>query len=154
MISANDILAMINKNKWNIILDHLKSRKIKPDMLLSNGNYLSHIAALNNQRDIIDFYSNKGILNRNNKDGLNSYHIMAKYGYSDILKRSIINDKESINLSDINNNTILHCLADNKDDSFEWFTANVKNIDYNIVNDDGDTVLTKCIKSTKKSKDI
>ena len=140
MISANDVLALINKNKWNIILEYLKKGKIKHDIILSNGNNLSHIAALNNQRDIVNFYSNKGLLNKNNDDGMNSYHIMAKYGYSDILKQTIKNDPKSVNLTDKNNRSIIHYLVNNKDDSLEWLIKNISSIDYNIVDKNGDTL--------------
>ena len=156
MIDADEILLMINKNRWKTILSELKDGNIDPYINIKNGNTLSHMASLNNNESIIKFYldHDKSILSKSNDDGFNAYHIMAKYGYNDLLLKSIGKDNEIINLIDINGNTILHYLVENKNNYFESIINDNNDINYNIVNNNGDTILTKCISLASDNNEI
>jgi len=156
MINADKILKLINKNKWDDILKLLKKGEIKQDKIIINGNLLTHLASIGNHKDIIEYYiTNKiDLLSKNNDEGLNSYHIMAKYGYYDILKKSIVKDPNSVNLIDDEGNTILHYLIENNDTNFEWFLENIPNIDLSISNKYGNTLLHKAISKSYDETDI
>lgn len=146
MIDAVKILHLINRNDWKTILSHLKDGTIDPLAPIRDGNNISHMASLNNNQSVIKFYlsHNDTALSKNNNDGLNAYHIMAKYGYNDLLSKAVEANPESINLVDLNGNSILHYLVENRDDYFERFIKDTK-VDLEIVNNAGDTLLTKLI---------
>jgi ankyrin repeat protein len=155
MIDADKILRLINRNDWKTILSHLKDGTIDPLVTIRNGNNISHMASLGNNESIIKFYlsHNKSALSKSNDDGLNAYHIMAKYGYNGLLSKAIDVTPESINLVDLNGNSISHYLVENKDDQFEKFIKN-DHIDLEIVNNVGDTLLTRLIALTTDDDDI
>jgi ankyrin repeat protein len=156
MISIENLSKLIDKNDWDKILKYLHNKKIKPNIKVSNGNFISHIAVANNRKEIIDYYSkfHKHLLSKSNDFGDNVYHIMAKFGYFNIMKQSLKNNSKVINLVNHNGDTILHYLVDNKNNYFEWLLDNFQNIDTNIVNNKGLTPLLKAINNSKSDNDL
>jgi len=155
MIDADKVLHLINRNDWKTILTHLKDGKIDPLATIKNGNNISHLASLSNNESVIKFYlsHNRSALSKSNDEGFNAYHIMAKYGYNNLLSKALEVTPDSINLVDFNGNSILHYLVENKDDQFDSFIKNNK-VDLEIVNSSGDTLLTRLIRLTDDDGDV
>jgi ankyrin repeat protein len=158
MTNAKEISSLINKDKWGNILTKLKNNNITVDTLLNNGNWLCHLATLNNKIEIIKYYlkSKKGIecMGKTNNAGESSYHIMAKYGYIDLLKLTLPKDKYAINLIDGDGNTALYYLIKNPNNYFEWVVDNIHNIDYSKINNNSETLLTHAISLSNNENDI
>mgnify|MGYP001189622144 CR=1 FL=1 len=76
MLNNNKIINLINKNKWDDILENLKKNKIKKNDKVLNGKNIIHIATLNNRKVIIDYIlkSDHEILSKIDNDGNSCFH--------------------------------------------------------------------------------
>jgi len=148
---------LINKNKWNKIYNLLKNNKIDPTEEISNGNTIIHLAAINNNNKIISYFLdiNKSILKKSNNEGNSIFHLLALYGYIDLLKKCIIKIPDLLNLLNNNNENIYNLLYKNFD-FIDWIIKYKKYKKYKILIDDihGQNIITKNINESISIKDI
>lgn len=144
-----NILKLLNNNKWDEIYDLIKKNKIN---LFENN--IVYLAAYNNNHDIILYLlkNTPELLETKNTDGNTAIHILAMSGYLNLLKKCLIKNNDFINLVNNRNETILHILF-NDNDFLEWCVKNIKKIDFDILDNNGTTVLMKNI-DTNNIKNI
>lgn len=139
------ITNLIDKNRWNDILDLIKKNKVDPTTNISETT-LIHLASANNQKGILQHISKKepSIFKTTDKKGDTPLHVLANYGYISILKKILTAHPKLINLTDGSGATITNILATNKD-FLDWVINNNKFVDLNAVDGRNETVLTKNI---------
>ena len=146
-----NIKKLINNNKWNEIYKLIKNKKIDPYAEINNTNTIVHIAAINNDAKIIKYFLdyNKGPLEKSNDDGDTPIHLLASYGYIDLLKTCITKYPDFLNLLNNNNENIVNILYDDLD--FIKFSSKY---DSDIIDDSyGQNVMTKNIEKCASQKD-
>jgi ankyrin repeat protein len=155
MLSNKKIINLINKNKWDDILENLKRNKIKKNDNILNGKNIIHIATLNNRKEIIDYILkiDHEILSKIDNDGNSCIHIMILNGYIDILKKSLKKNNSFINLVNDKEETIGY-LCSQDGNLFNWIIRNIDSVDYNSTSLDGITPFLKQIYLSKKENDI
>ena len=99
-----NIKNLINNNKWTEIYSLIKNKKIDTYVELSGGNLIAHVAAINNDDQIIKYFltHDKNVLIKSNEDGDTPIHLLANYGYTTLLKECINKYSDFLNL--LNNN--------------------------------------------------
>jgi|LakMenEpi03Aug12_release.lakeMendotaPanAssembly.Ray.scaffolds.fasta_scaffold165502_1 ankyrin repeat protein len=148
------IKKLINSNNWDKIYEKLAKNKIKPDTEISNGNSIIHLAAINNNEKIINYYLKKdnNILQKSNDEGNTPVHLLAIYGYVDLLKECIKVVPEFLNLQNNNNETI-SLLLYNDLDFIKWIQKyKPNNLLVNNIN--GENIYTKNLYDTNNKNDI
>ncbi len=155
MLNNNKIINLINKNKWDDILENLKKNKIKKNDKVLNGKNIIHIATLNNRKVIIDYIlkSDHEILSKIDNDGNSCLHIMILNGYIDLLKKSLKKKNSWINLVNDKEETVGY-LCSQDGNLFNWIIKNIDNVDYNYTSSDGLTSFLRQIYLSKKKDDI
>lgn len=85
------VKSLINQNKWDDIFHLVKGKKLDPSEEIVNGNNIVHLASINNNKQIVRHIikSNPILLEKSNNDGNHIGHLLAQYGYSDLLKECI-----------------------------------------------------------------
>lgn len=147
---------LLNNNKWTKIFVLIKSKKIDPYTEINGGNTIIHMAATNNNSEIIKYFLNfdKDILMKSNEDGDTPIHLLASHGYTDLLKDCIIKYPEFLNLLNNNNENIPTILFDDLD-FIKFISEKTKLNTINIIIDDvnGENIITKnIIKNKEKDK--
>lgn len=150
------IKSLINQNKWDDIFQLIKQKKLDPSEEIINGNNIIHLASINNNKQIVKYIikTNPIFLEKSNNDGNNIGHILAQYGYNDLLKECI--NKVSNLLYMLNNNkeNITNIAYDDYE-LIKYIFARIKPKKSILSNDKyGDNIINKNIeKSTKKNDD-
>lgn len=150
----NNIKKLINDNKWNEIYKLIKNKKSSFDINkeISNTNTIAHLAAINNNSKLIEYFLkyNKNVLMKTNEDGDTPIHLLASYGYVDLLKKCIEKDQSFLNLVNNNNENIANLLYDDPD-----FINFILKYDSEILIDDiyGENIMTKNIAKCESEKD-
>ena len=105
---------LINNNNWDKIYHLITNKQINYDQNILNGNTVAHYAAINNQKNTIEYFLNHdlSILTKSNNDGNTPIHLLALYGYTDTLKKCIDYNDEFIALVNNNGETISNILYD------------------------------------------
>ncbi|QKF93829.1 ankyrin repeat protein [Fadolivirus algeromassiliense] len=148
-----NIKKLINNNKWDKIYNLIIKKKINPEEIIANGNNIVHLAAINNNSKIINYFidNNKQILNKSNDDGNTPIHLLAIYGYIDLLKQSIKKYPKFLDLLNNNNENIPNLLY-NDAEFIEWVTK-YKEFDILIDDINGQNIITKNITESSTIKD-
>ena len=144
-----NVKQLINDNRWEDIYDKIFSGHIDPATDISNGKNLLTIAALNNRSDIILFAmdTNPALISDSKIP-----HILAEHGYVKLLKKILRKNKYLINTLDNDGNSIFKILYN--DNSFiSWSIKNLQNVNFNNVDKDGYTILTRLITLTESEND-
>ena len=139
---------LINNKKFDKIYKLLKQNKLDPMKRILHNNTIAHIAAVNNNSKIIKYLANTypESLEKMDDNGNTAIHILAIYGYIDLLKHCLKNNNNYANLSNSKNESVLHMFAKSKQASiFDWIIKNISNIDINKVSNYGETALTLLI---------
>nr|QBK88608.1 MAG: ankyrin repeat protein [Mimivirus LCMiAC01] len=156
-MSSNALIKLINKNKWNNILNHIKNGKIDPLLTITNKNNIIHIAAANNKNNIIKYIlkNNHELLEKNNGNGSTPLHIMVEYGYSDMLLKCLNKYPKYVNLADDDGDTVMHIANRDNNNTIDLILSSInkKYIDFDAVNKSGRTMLSYCIDNTNKKGD-
>ena len=155
MTRVDKIKSLVRDGSWDKIYTLMKKENINPSTNVINDNNIVHIATLNNKIDIIKLIlkSKPSYLKKINKDGNTPIHIMGLYGYDNMLKLCLKHDNSFINILNNDHENILHLLAKRDDNMFEWVIKNIDNVDLNQVSNYNHSILTICIKKTKKEND-
>jgi ankyrin repeat protein len=143
---------LINNNNWDKIYHLITNKQINYDQNILNGNTVAHYAAINNQKNTIEYFLNHdlSILTKSNNDGNTPIHLLALYGYTDTLKKCIDYNDEFIALVNNNGETISNILYDD----YELVKLIVtKYPNYNTIIDDvnSENILTKNIIKTNEN---
>jgi len=153
-----NLVKLINKHEWNKIYNMLRDDKIDLKTPIANGNILVHYASINDASKVLEYIVEKypDTLTIIDNDGNSSLHLMAKYRYTDILKKCIskmiMNDIDILYLMNDNGETIYNILYD--DYSFiKWLSMKHNKINFNIPDNDGITILLKNIYEHDKEND-
>ncbi len=143
-----NIKKLVNDNKWDKIYTLITNNKINPQKEITNGNTIVHLAAINNNNEIIKYFliNNKDMLEKSNNDGNSPVFLLALYGYVNLLKECIKQYPEFLELSNNNNETILYLLYDDID-FIKWICKSVKNISFD------NNILIKNIDESKNLND-
>jgi len=151
----DEIKKLINRNKWKDVFKFYIKNKIKFDKEIVNGNNIVHLAAINNLHSIINYVIKKSpdIFLIGNMYGNTPIHIMAIYGYYDLLKLCLQKNSKFANLVNNSNKTILHLLK-NSPETILWIIKNIKNINYDTVDGNKRTLLLYMIKKINDKEDI
>ena len=89
-----------------------------------------------------------------NKGGNTVVHLLASFGYTDLLKECIMQDNQFINLLNNNNENVLNILY-NDYDFIKWVNDNdIENANFNNITNENHTVIVKNIIDTKSDGDI
>lgn len=157
-----NIKKLINNNKWDKIYDSVNKNKIDGYQELVHGNTIAHLAAIHNNDKVIHYYLNKDInvLQKSNDDGNTPIHLLATYGYVDLLKECIRKQPDFLNLSNNDEETVSDILY-NDLDFIKWITKFklpmngdnllIKNIEEsNRVNDTGYNIIKLLLKNNNK----
>jgi ankyrin repeat protein len=143
---------LINNNDWDKIYKKLVNNKISPNDELTNGNTIIHMASINNNKKIINYYLKNNInpLLKSNNDGNTPIHLLSIYNYTDTLKKCITEYNNFLDLLNNNNDNVTNILYNNFD--FIKFACSYKtNL---IINDiDNNNIITKNIDDTLKIND-
>jgi ankyrin repeat protein len=134
---------IINKNNYNEIIEFINKMNNITDNLI-NGNNILHLLAVkcsNHLPNLLKKFPN--YFKFGNQEGNTPIHLLAQYGYNDLLKECIKNEPELGILLNNNNENILFMTYENKP-LFEWLLKNAI-YDINVMNDDGLTLLIKII---------
>ena len=149
---AHSIQKLINNNNWTKIFKYLTTNKIDPNYELSNGNTIIHMAAINNEKKVLEYYLKNNIspLLKSNDDGNTPIHLLAIYNYTSTLKKCVHDNPEFLSLLNNNNDTISTILYNNLE-----FIKYVSDHDINLINDDvfGNNIMTKNIDENKNIND-
>ena len=128
----NDIITLINNNSWDKVYELIKRNKINLQDKLHNNNNILHLACINNKKKIIKLLINKdpNLLYTSNNDGNTCAHLLASYGYGELLQSILQFNPALIDLQNDKGETILNLMKD--DEKFtRWFIKNNKKIDKN-----------------------
>ena len=90
---------LLNHNKWNEIYTEIIDKKITNYYdEISGSNTIAHLAAINNNSKIIKYFlkNEPNVLIKSNEDGDTPIHLLASYGYTDLLKECIKSDQTYI----------------------------------------------------------
>jgi len=146
------ITKLLNKNKWAKIYKLIKENKIDPNISINNTNTIAHLAAINNNHDIILFLLKEDplILSMSGADGNSSIHLLATYGHTELLTKTLEHHPDYLNLINNAGDTVINILYQNYD-MIHWILDNVKPT--NIIKDNqaGQNIINKNI---TKSSDI
>jgi ankyrin repeat protein len=137
-----DIMKLVNENKWDTILHLIKKNKLNPIEIVINNNSIAHLAAVNNNNKILLYLSKNHpkSLKQVDEYGNTPLHLLLTYGYNDLFKNCLENNKQLASIIDMQNNTFLHLLEDSS--IVKWVLDNCKDmIDINMINHDGYTIL-------------
>ena len=144
---------LINDNKWDKIYNKIIKKKINPYNELSNGNTIVHLAGINNNEKIIDYFLKNDInaLQKSNDEGNTPIHLLALYGYIDLLKKCIKSYPSLLNLLN-NNDENIPILLYNDINFIKWI---IKFNKFGLFVDDlnGENLITKNIYDSKKIND-
>lgn len=146
-----NIKKLINSNKWSDIYKLVKSNKIDIYEKLSNSNTIAHLAAINNNSKLITYFlkNHKDLLEYSNNDGDSPIHLLADYGYINLLKECIKNYPKFLNLLNNNNEDIINILYDDLD-----FITFASKYNYSITQDIyNENAILKNIEKCKNNKD-
>lgn len=152
---VDHVRSLIDNNKWTSILKLLEKKKLDPLIDIINGHTIAHMAAKNNNEKIIKYLleHNQTALEKVNSEGSTSIHILAKNAYNKLLKEVIMTIPKLINLLDKDHNTVLQ-LINPSDDIYSWIINNYnKIVNFDNINNDGNTILLQNIDLTKDKKD-
>ncbi|ARF09767.1 ankyrin repeat protein [Indivirus ILV1] len=148
----DNIKKLINNNKWDKIYNLIKNKKINVADEITNTNTIAHLAAINNNSKIIEYFlkNNKNVLEQSNEDGDTPIHLLASYGYIELLKNCISEYPSFLNLLNNNNENIVNLLYDDID-----FIKFILKYDSDILTSDiyGENIMTKNIAKFKSKKD-
>jgi ankyrin repeat protein len=137
------LLDLIKNNNYSDIYNYInKINDINKDTI--NGNNILHLLSAKGSLHIIKLlqeYTN--YFKFSNNDGDTPIHLLAKYGYFDLLKKCVMIDKNIGLLVNNNNDNILFLTFNNKPLLY-WLLDN-SNYDINIINNDNMTLLIKTI---------
>ncbi len=140
---------LINNKNFDKIYKLLKQKKLNPMESILHNNTIAHIVAVNNNSKIIKYLANKypESLEKMDDNGNTAIHILAIYGYIDLLKHCLKTNNKYANLSNSKNESVLHIFAKDKQGSsiFDWIIKNISNIDINKVSNYDETALTLLI---------
>ena len=92
-------------------------------------------------------------MNKMNNSGDTPLHLIVFYGYNDLAKYCLLNNPTLVNLMNDRNNTIMHMCLDNIE-LFSWILENIKDINFNVINSDGITILNHIINNNYEIKNI
>lgn len=144
---------LINKNDWNKIQKLLEKGKIKPRETVGDTNLLQ-VAAANNQHKFIEsvLKEDPQLLLRSDKHGDSAVQTLAKYGHTELLKKIIKKEPESINIINADGFTVPQILI--KDTNFlKWLIDRNIYIDLNSLNGRNSTLINMIIDETKTEND-
>ena len=132
-MTNDNILKLINNNKWDKILQQIKNKKINIKEPIINSRNIIHLATLSNRSKIIDYLlkNNKESLSLIDNEGNSSVHLMAINGYDNILKKTLKINNNFINLLN-NKNESVTLLMSKRGDLFNWALNNIKGININL----------------------
>ena len=150
-----NIHKLIENNQWDKIYNLIKSKKIDYNKEITNGNTILHYASIHNNNKIIKYFidHNLDAFNNSNKEGDTPIHLLAKYGYTTLLKEVLLKNKDGVNLINNNNETVINILYNNLD-FIKWIISNYKgNIKITNYNSNGDNILTKNIEESENKSD-
>lgn len=157
MNSINKLVSDSSNNnaKWDKIYNMFKKNKIDPKQVISNYNNILHLAAVNNNYEVLSYAlkQNPKSLNTGDKDGNTPFHLLALYGYYDTLTKLLKNpkSKETASLLNDSNQNLLHLTYDNNK-LFKWLINNT-NININKTDEHDNTPLLLNINKTDSIKD-
>jgi ankyrin repeat protein len=148
VVKSKKILNLINDKKWNEIYNLIKANKINMIEKITNGRIISHLAAANNNSKIIEYLCDKYpyTLSSADDDGNSPTHIMIFNGNYKLFKNTIKKMPELINLINNNNESVLHLINKNNNELFRWLIINISDVNLNIIDGKGETVLLHNIK--------
>ena len=154
-MTNDNILKLINNNKWDKILQQIKNKKINIKEPIINSRNIIHLATLSNRSKIIDYLlkNNKESLSLIDNEGNSSVHLMAINGYDNILKKTLKINNNFINLLN-NKNESVTLLMSKRGDLFNWALNNIKGININLTSTTNNNPLLSNISRTKKEGDI
>lgn len=149
----SDIQNLINKNNWEKIYKLIIKNKIDLYGTFTNGNTIVHLAAINNNNKILMHCvkTDHNALAKSNHEGNSAIHLLAFYGYIELLKKCIGEYVNFIELQNDNDQTIVNILY-NDYQFIKWVTENYKeNV---IVNDiENNNIVNKNIYESTSKKD-
>ncbi len=134
---------LVKNNIYSDINKYIKTiNNINKDTI--NGNNILHLLSVKGSMYIVKLLKEyPNYFKFSNEDGDTPIHLLAKYGYNDLLKECVRIDKNIGLLVNNNNENILFLTFDNKP-LFNWLLDN-SNYDINIMNEYGYTILIKTI---------
>lgn len=106
----NKIIKLLETKNWNKIIKKYKDpRKVK-----INGNNLLHIACIRGEEEAMNYYLYKypHLYYVSNDNGENCGQLLAKYGWHELLKKTIVRFPDSLSLVNNSGNTLLNSLVD------------------------------------------
>ena len=136
---------LINNKDFEKIYELIKESQLDPMAKIINNNTIAHIAAVNNNDLIIKYLVSKypESLEKVDGNGNSAIHILANYGYTDLLKYCLKANGNYVNVNNYNNETVLFGLCKSNNVSMlSWIIGNIKNIVINQVSNYGETILT------------
>ena len=162
------IINLIDNNNWSKINKLISSTpSVLTIKLGTDENTIAHMAALHNYGKLnsltnantnnanantnANANANTNIMEIGNKYGDTPLHLMAKYGYFSLFKKTVKSKPHLINLVNNDFKTPLHFIYDH--DMLKWIVENIKEVDLNIIDERGHTVLIQNIIKTRNAKD-
>jgi ankyrin repeat protein len=144
-----NIQKLINKNNWPKIYNLIITDKIDPNTKISNGNTITHLAAINNNSKIIKYLLKTHIisLEQSNDEGNSPIFLLAQYSYLDLLKICLTQNPNFLNLTNNNNQSILNILYNNF-----TFLKYILKLNPQIIIEDN--IITKNIDDSKIKNDV
>ncbi len=152
---VNQVKNLIDNNKWTSILKLLEKNKLDPLIDIINGQTVAHMAAKNNNEKVIRYILNNipVALEKINSEGSTPIHILAKNSYNKLLKETLTKIPKFIDLLDGDHNTVLQ-LINPLDNIYGYILKNYnKIINFDNINNKGNTILLQNIDLTKDKKD-
>ena len=142
-----NIKKLINNNNWDKISNLIRLNKIDLGKKINDGNTIVHLATINNNDSIIKYLLNNNIdeLKKINKYGDTPIHLLASFGYTNLLKDCLSVDNNFINLLNNNDENVLNILY-NDFNFIKWVSDNIKNANFNNVTKKNETLITLNIK--------
>ena len=134
---------LVENNNYSDINKYIKKiNNINKDTI--NGNNILHLLAVKGSTHLIKLLKEyPNYFKFSNEDGDTPIHLLAKYGYNDLIKECVKIDKNISLLINNNNENLLFLTFDNKP-LFNWLLDH-SNYDINIMNEYGYTILIKTI---------
>lgn len=150
-MNKKNIIKLIYDKKWSPIIKLLQKGTIDPSLIITNGNNLGHMATVSNNAQVIKeiLKINPSVLSCSNDDGQSSIHLMASYGYIDLLKSCINTEPQFLSLINDAHENVVNILYSNG--PFIKYALN-RAQDQNLLMNDiqGQNVMSKnIIQSTK-----
>ncbi|AYV76865.1 MAG: ankyrin repeat protein [Barrevirus sp.] len=146
---------LINSGNWAEIYKLIKNGDLDPMTIVSGTNTLAHIASINNNKKIIRYCLKeyKEALEKSNDEGDTPVHLLAKYGYTDLLYDCINEYPDFLNLLNNSGENIVNILYDDYDFIKYVVDINIDNDPFIITDSNNDNVWTKCLDKTESEKD-